>query len=341
MSIDWGAHQQMLATATFHRMLVEEKQAQRKAAIAAASRPLTAIVNEHQTKLAGAGKADDSRGSGGISTIKTPLPSTPIPDCREVGSSMPKLSLPGSRPPSQPRPSSQVSGDISGGGGSVADPNAYFVRTAAARQKQEAARKRTMERIVAVREANARLQEERIVRAEREVKRKNAAVATALVKRAQEHARQSDEQRSKAEQVKEVVARMGRAAEVKRMTMIRQLEDDAASRAVWHRMQHEKTSAHRDELKLRVQLQHATKEYCDRAHYTMEKAVHRQEVAAVDGDGDVQRHLKDESRAKLLRLLREEDHLIKRWQAHEVHAADVSRQLAQGVSPKRAHTAMS
>jgi hypothetical protein len=169
-----------------------------------------------------------------------------------------------------------------------------------------------MSRANHVRQERDAIEERRRAQVEATLMAKERRAADAAQKHRDQRREAQLQQRARAKEVQDVVGRMERAADVRRLQVIKAVEEDADARA---KRRDELRHARRERqlaTKLRTTLQHRTRDFVDKAATAVEKATALQEMA-VSAPIDVQRALKAESRSKLLRLLDEEDRLLRTW----------------------------
>lgn len=167
-----------------------------------------------------------------------------------------------------------------------------------------------------VKAESKRIEEERRKAAEHALAQKARAAEAAVERRARERQEKNKAQKARGREVHDVVERMSRAEAVKRMMVVKHMEEDTETKLAWQQQQRAVIDNLRYQHKQRAALQHRTRQLVEQATIAVSKATSLQEMA-VTSPVDVQRALKAESRQILVRYLRREDELINQWSKFE------------------------
>jgi hypothetical protein len=187
-----------------------------------------------------------------------------------------------------------------------------------------------------VREESRRLEEEKRKQTLEAIERKSHRAEEANARRVDERKAAQAAHHARSREARDVLEKMERVNDVKRMMVVRQLEISTAARANWETEQYRKQQDLRRRAKLRTTLQHHTREFVEKAHHSIEKATSQQEMVVGD-DVEVQRKLKAESRTSLLRLLDEEEHIMRKWAKFERLEVSPGRPSSAGSPSTNTH----
>jgi hypothetical protein len=316
-TVDWGAKQQALANETFNVQRVKQNVTQRIEDIrrkAASSLGITATDGQHGERH----NSHERVHSPALDATQTSQPAgflTPeIPPAKpSLAATYPLISQ-----TPEPRASSRLS-QTSADQGPIL-PHTMDVRTNTASTLKRCGTSPASSRVEQVRHESKRIEEVRRQQVEAGIERKAQRAAVAAERRREAQLKSQHSQHAKAREAHDVVDRMNVAAEVRRMQVVRQLEQDTEARMRWREEQYAKGQALRKNAKIRTTLQHQTRAFVEKATIAIAKATGLQETA-VDRSVVVQRNLKTESRTKLLRLLQEEDKMLRVWDRFEAKPA--------------------
>jgi hypothetical protein len=308
LTVDWGAKQQALANETFNVRRVQALLSQRRqdvqhrASSGGSFRSCSRDAARQPTNVHALDEHERGEDSGALDTDPTPATSASSPHKKHE-----------QRAPAQ---------------------NDH--RHAAAAGSDDSPTASVRARVSRVREESRRLQEEKRKQTLEAIERKSHRAEEASARRVDERKAAQAAHHARSREARDVLEKMERVNDVKRMMVVRQLEISTAARANWETEQYRKQQDLRRRAKLRTTLQHHTREFVEKAHHSIEKATSQQEMVVGD-DVEVQRKLKAESRTSLLRLLDEEEHIMRKWAKFERLEVSPGTQSSPGSPSTNTH----
>jgi len=283
---EWGAKQQAIATETFNVQRVSQ------------------LVSQHKSEVRE--RAHRLLVGGG-----SPLGTAAVASAQDTSRSRDEVSA--ATPRRNPRHDTAASTPTPKPSPTVPCPEVRRAETPSTRPGTSTA---SVSRMAQVREMSRAIEERRRRQVEADLAAKEHRAEEAAKKKREERQTAQRVQRARAREAQDVVKRMERAADVRRLQVIKSVEEDAEARA---RRREEMARNRRERqlaTKMRTTLQHRTRSFVEKAATAVEKATALQEMA-VTAPVEQQRALKAESRLKLLKLLGEEDKLLRTWSTFE------------------------